>query len=297
MTAQANDALAHAHAGLVGRDDIQFSLPAYAQPKVPEWLRAMGHFLREYNRPLEWIVWIAGAAILLTVLYYLIRTYAPALVAWRPRPRETPDAALEEWRPTAAEARQLLAEADALAAVGRLWRGRASASAAQHRGYRGAAAPAGAPALTSREIGGLPDLPSAARPAFVGIARAVERSLFAGRGGRRGAIRTRRKAICRLRVPAGLADRSRCGECARQGRTVLTSRVAIGLVVVSALSLLVYLLALRLCARIAQRRNPAARRALEIGDRLCGPALSARQYRQRGGDRPRARPAQHATAS
>lgn len=180
MTAQANDALAHAHAGLVGRDDIQFSLPAYAQPKVPEWLRAMGHFLREYNRPLEWIVWIAGAAILLTVLYYLIRTYAPALVAWRPRPRETPDAALEEWRPTAAEARKLLEESDALAAVGDyaqavhliLLRSIEDIDERRPRLVR--------PTLTSREIGRLPDLPSAARSAFVSIAQTVERALFAG---------------------------------------------------------------------------------------------------------------------
>jgi hypothetical protein len=180
MTAPANDALAHAHAGLVGRDDIQFSLPRYTAPKAPEWLKAVAHFLREYNKPLEWIVWIVGAAILLFVLYYLIKTYAPALLAWRPKPKQTPDAAPEEWRPTAAEARKLLEVSDALAATGDyaqavhliLLRSIQDIDERRPKLVR--------PTLTSREISRLPDLPSAARSAFVSIAQTVERALFAG---------------------------------------------------------------------------------------------------------------------
>lgn len=181
MTASANDALAHAHAGLVGRDDIQFSLPRYIAPKAPEWLKAVEHFFHNYGKPIDWFVWIAGGAILLAVLYYLIKTYGPTLLAWRPKPKAAaPDAPPEEWRPTAVEARKLLEESDALAATGDyaqavhliLLRSIQDIDERRPKLVR--------PTLTSREISRLPDLPFAARGAFVSIAQTVERALFAG---------------------------------------------------------------------------------------------------------------------
>lgn len=180
MTASANDAFAHAHAGLAGRDDIQFTLPSFTQPQPPEWLKAVAQFLRDHGKALDWFIWIAGGAILLWVLYYLIKTYAPILLAWRRKPKATPDTAPEEWRPTAAEARKLLEESDALAAAGDyaqavhllLLRSIEDIDERRPKLVR--------PTLTSREISRLPDLPSAARNAFVSIAQVVERALFAG---------------------------------------------------------------------------------------------------------------------
>ncbi len=165
--------------GRVTRHPVQCFLPG-TQPKAPEWLKAVAQFLHNYSKPIEWFVWIAGGAILLLVLYHLIKTFAPRLLAWRPKPKAAPDAAPEEWRPTAAEARKLLEESDALAATGDyaqavhliLLRSIQDIDERRPKLVR--------PTLTSREIGRLPDLPSAARNAFVGIAQTVERALFAG---------------------------------------------------------------------------------------------------------------------
>ena len=86
-----------------------------------------------------------------------------------------------DWRPTEAVARALLDEADKLAAAGRY------AEAARlllHRSIEeieGRRPRLVRPALTSREISGLPDIPEAARTTFAAIAAVVERSFFGGR--------------------------------------------------------------------------------------------------------------------
>ena len=173
-------AFVQAHGDMLHHTDIQFSFPVFKAPEVPEWAKWLGKALANDWPAIKWGLWIVAGAILLWILYSLARQYGH-LLRWNrkaePR-REWP--AEQTWRPTVAQARQLLAEADALAAQGRygeavhllLLRSIEEIEARRPRLLRRA--------LTSREIGGLSGLPEAARPAFHGIARAVERSRFAG---------------------------------------------------------------------------------------------------------------------
>jgi len=85
------------------------------------------------------------------------------------------------WRPEEKAARALLAEADAMAAAGRYDE---AARLLLHRSLEDIAARRPTllrPALTSREIAGVPSLPDAVRGAFAAMAAPVERSLFGGR--------------------------------------------------------------------------------------------------------------------
>lgn len=177
--AAADKAFAQTHADLLKHSDIQFSFPRYERPVEPEWMKWLGHLLQQNGVALKWVVWTLAGLVVVYVIYTLVRQY------WRPfwrKPAEKPRAQWpreEPWRPAPQQARQLLKEADALAAAGRyseavhllLLRSIEEIEARRPRLLRRA--------LTSREIGTLRDLPEAARPAFRGIARAVERSLFA----------------------------------------------------------------------------------------------------------------------
>ena len=103
------------------------------------------------------------------------------LAGWR-RSRGGPEPEAEpEWRLEEAPARQLLDDADVLAAEGRY------SEAAHLLLHRSIAEidrrrPATVrKALTSRDIAGLPSIPPSPAAAFGAIVRAVERSLFGGR--------------------------------------------------------------------------------------------------------------------
>jgi hypothetical protein len=173
-------AFAQAHAGLLKHADIQFAFPTVKPPVEPEWLKMLGRWLHDNWTFIEWGLWIAAGIIVAWVVYSIVRQY------WRPFWRKRKDEPrtdwpqAEPWRPAQAAARQLLAEADALAAEGRyseavhliLLRSIEEIDARRPRLLRRA--------LTSREIGALTDLPFAARPAFARITRAVERARFAG---------------------------------------------------------------------------------------------------------------------
>ncbi len=184
MTAPAPDshvqAFAHAHAALLRQGDFQFAFPVYVPPKTPEWLRALAHFLRAHGTALKWFFWIAAALIVAFVLYQLVVAYWPRLSRWRPKLRRGgEEAPAVPWRPTVAQARQLLAESDALAARGLY-------SEAVHlillrsiEEIQERRVGLVRPTLTSREIGLLRALPGPARAAFGSIARVVERGLFA----------------------------------------------------------------------------------------------------------------------
>jgi hypothetical protein len=170
-----------AHDAMLRHSDIQFTFPALTIPPVPEWIKWLGRVLLDYWPLIEWMLWIGAAAIVLWIVVSLVRQYWPLLM--RGRQKEEPRKlwpAEEPWRPTVAQARRLLAEADELARQGRyseavhvlLLRSIEDIEERRPRLLRRA--------LTSREIGVLRGLPEAARPAFQGIAHAVERSRFAG---------------------------------------------------------------------------------------------------------------------
>jgi hypothetical protein len=172
-------AVAAAHAQLLAKGNVQLDLPAYAPPKLPDWLQPLLDFLAR-SGPIVKLLFYAGLAfaVLLLVLT-LWRWLAPLYRRWRDRsPGETP---AEQWQPDAAPARALLAEADALAAAG------AFAEAAHLLLLRSveqieARFPGQVrPSWTSRDIARVPILPPDAARAFGFIAGVVETGLFGRR--------------------------------------------------------------------------------------------------------------------
>lgn len=166
-------AFADAHNQLLADSTIQFDLPApEPPPQPPEWVGGSLPFV-------QILFWIAVAAIVLFVLYLIVQRISGGEWSWRrSRKEEAPD---ESWRPEAAEARELLGEADALAAQGlyseaaRLILQRSIEDIDDKR------PDLVRPALTSRDICALEQIPGPPRSAFARIAAMVERSLFAGR--------------------------------------------------------------------------------------------------------------------
>jgi hypothetical protein len=188
------------HKALLNHSDYQFSLPETHLAKPPEWTLALGRFLAAHWPAIKWGIWIVAGAIVLWVAYLLLRKYVPLLphLFHRRSPSMETD---EEWRPIPAAARELLGESDALAAEGRygdavhllLLRSIEDIEQRRPNLLR--------PNLTSREIGRLEALPEAARHTFEGIARMVERGLFAGEAIGRADFASCRAAYERFALP------------------------------------------------------------------------------------------------
>lgn len=164
-------AFADAHREMLGDSAIQFDFPPMEAPQPQTEFMNMGPLLTVF-------FWIAVAAIIAFLLYLIVPRLMEA--KWPRRNGEGEDAD-ETWRPEAAEARELLSEADALAAAGRF------SEAAHLLLYRSIEdidekrPDLVRPALTSRDIAALDAIPSGPRSAFARIAMMVERSLFAQR--------------------------------------------------------------------------------------------------------------------
>lgn len=176
-----DSAFAHAHEALRRHSDYQFDFPSFHRPQPPEWLAALGRFLVQNWPAIKWAIWIIAAALILWAVYKLARKYGPLLPELLKRPLKLPSRPPpEQWRPAPAAARQLLKEADALAAMGRysdaahllLLRSIEDIESRRPNLVR--------PNFTSREIGRLGALPELARNTFMSIAEVVERALFAG---------------------------------------------------------------------------------------------------------------------
>jgi len=181
-------ALRNAQSQLMRDPTLQFNFArAVPPPKVtlPHWLQVLGEWLGKIfgalGNVLGW-VFVGGLVLaLLIVLFFILREFVrtrwPDLFKRKkPKPPKPAD-----WRPEAAVARALLDEADKLAAAG------AYAEAVRlilHRSIEeidGRRPRLVKPALTSREIGRLSDIPEAARTTFAAIAGVVEHSFFGGR--------------------------------------------------------------------------------------------------------------------
>jgi hypothetical protein len=148
-------------------------------PKVPDWLLALGDFLVSIFPVLRVLFWIAIAAIIIFILYIILRRISGSRWTWRRSAADSEGPA--DWRPEEAPARALLRDADALAAQGRfgeaahllLFRSIEEIDSRRPELVR--------PALTTRDIAAAPAIPSGPRSAFLAIAMLVERSLFGGR--------------------------------------------------------------------------------------------------------------------
>ncbi|HWE44488.1 MAG TPA: DUF4129 domain-containing protein [Caulobacteraceae bacterium] len=179
----AADPVAAAHARMLHDQALQFSFagfPPQKPPHVPGWLKALGEVFAAIAPIMPYVFYGIVAAGLAALVYFigreLIALRWPEIKKKRKKGTTEPD-----WRPTPAQARALLEDADRLAAEGRY------AEAAHLILYRSIEEIQGRrphllrPALTSRDIAGLEGLPGRARDAFVAIAELVERSFFGGR--------------------------------------------------------------------------------------------------------------------
>jgi hypothetical protein len=167
------EAFAAAHREMLGDSAIQFDFPAPEPPPAPPTdFLSLGPLLNV-------VFWLAVAGIVAFLLYLIVPRLMEA--KWPRRRKDEGEGADETWRPAAAEARELLSEADALAAAGRfseaahllLFRSIEDIDEKRPELVR--------PALTSRDIAALDAIPRGPRAAFSRIAMLVERSLFAQR--------------------------------------------------------------------------------------------------------------------
>ncbi|ARS27776.1 DUF4129 domain-containing protein [Sphingomonas sp. KC8] len=170
---------AAAHDRLRADTAIQFDMPLAPPPAPPpQWLISL---LKAVGPYIEYIAWGLLILAALALLYVVARhVIAHGLPFGRTPKTTTPDAA-PEWRPEAGPARQLLAEADALAAAGHyaeavhLLLHRSIEEIERRRPHLVR------PAFTSRDIAAADGLPGETRRVFSRIAAIVEASLFGGR--------------------------------------------------------------------------------------------------------------------
>lgn len=175
--------VAEAHRQLLQDKQLQFDFTRLKVPErkpidLPDWVEALFSVL---GPMLGYLFWGAVGLGLLAVVFLIVREIVATRFGGRQKPSRLEGPNVMDWRPSAEQARVLLADADALAAEGRF------AEAAHLLLLRGVQdirehrPGLVQPALTSRDIAALTELPAQARGAFAAIAAVVERSLFGGR--------------------------------------------------------------------------------------------------------------------
>jgi hypothetical protein len=183
QTSSAADGVAAAHAKMLRDTSLQFDWTAFNLPKprpAPEWLKALAHLFDAAAPLLGWVFKIGVIAALAFLLFFIVRELI--WLRWPELKRKRrPKPPVADWRPTEAEARALLEDADRLAAEGRFEEAVHILLFRSIEDIQGRKPHLLKPALTSRDIAGLDGLPKRARDAFGGIADAVERSFFGGR--------------------------------------------------------------------------------------------------------------------
>jgi hypothetical protein len=177
----AGDPVAAAHARLLRDTTLQFDFAAAPPPsKPPEWLNGLAPLFKALAAVMPYLFWGVLGLGLLAIVVFIARELLAVRWPGLKRKKRAPKP-VAEWRPSEAEARALLEDADRLAAEGRY------AEAAHLILFRSIEEIQGRrphllkPALTSRDIAGLDALPAQAREAFAGITALVERSFFGGR--------------------------------------------------------------------------------------------------------------------
>ena len=174
--------LVPAHQALLRQSQLQFHFARQPPPpKPPHWLEVLLHSLAPMIGPiLPYIFWGGLAVGILIILVFIAREILYRRrqpVHWRANMGKESG----EWRPAPEQARALLAEADRLAQQGLYEEAAHLILLRSIEDIQSRRPNAVRPSLTSRDIAVLPGLPASARDTFVGIAQAVERSLFGGR--------------------------------------------------------------------------------------------------------------------
>jgi len=169
--------LAAAHRALLHTRGLQLDFNAAPRPPPPpSWIGDVVRALGELAPIFKFVFWGGLALAAALIVWFVTRE----LIGMRFK-RRAQAAAPADWRPEPAQALALLEEADGLAAAGRF------GEAIHILLFRSIADIAGRrpglvrPALTSRDIAGLVQMPPPARSAFARIAERVERSFFGGR--------------------------------------------------------------------------------------------------------------------
>jgi hypothetical protein len=172
-------AVAHAHAELLTHQDLQFDFPKFVPPVTPQWMIELAKLLARIWPYAKYAVWAVVALIVLYLLYRIVREIERRGWTWRRKSDETSPAE-PEWRPTPEAARDLLRDADALAARGQFAEAAHLLLLRSIEHIRAHKPGFVKPALTSREIEAFGQLPGQPRTAFASLVRVVEHVLFAG---------------------------------------------------------------------------------------------------------------------
>jgi hypothetical protein len=188
-----------------GSYQFEFNAPP-TPPEPPQWLQdilaAIAEFFGAFAPLFKILFWAAVVGLILFLLYLLVPAFRDWVDGIRGRRASMDDVdSHQDWRPDREEARDLLTEADALAAAGRygdavrLLLGRSIEDIDRRRpGLL-------RPALTARAIARDRALPDAARSAFGALAMAVERAHFALRDLSADEWRAARSAYAHFALP------------------------------------------------------------------------------------------------
>lgn len=181
------EAVSRAHERLLHDRSLQFDFPPVDTRETPipnpppephGW--DFG-FLKPLGQLAGWAFWIALAVVVLLLLWVLVGEGLAARLGWTGRRKAVKAAPPAEFRPDQAKAQILLDDADALAAQGLYDQAAHLLLLRGVEDIRGKRPGLVKPALTSRDIAALDELPESARPAFAVVTELVERSLFGGR--------------------------------------------------------------------------------------------------------------------
>jgi hypothetical protein len=170
----------HAHAELLSHQDLQFDFPKYEPPVTPQWMIELAKFLERVWPYARYVVWAGVAIALLYIAYLIIREIQRRGWRWQRNAKEVTNEDLR-WLPAQEDARNLLRDADALATSGQFAEAAHLLLLRSIEHINEQEPNLVTPALTSREIGTLGQLPAAPRTAFASMVRVVEHILFAGR--------------------------------------------------------------------------------------------------------------------
>ncbi len=171
---------ADAHRQLLQDKSLQFDALQFKPSEPPKWAGGLSEFLAALGPAFQVLFWVLLALAVIGLLYLIARSIVGARFE-RVRVGGTNLSAEPDWRPTAQQAKVLLADADALAAEGRFDEAAHLLLLRGVQDIRDQRPGLVRPALTSRDIAALEALPDAARTAFATIALVVERSHFGGR--------------------------------------------------------------------------------------------------------------------